>query len=79
MLRPENAVAGNVHHTVAHRSADKHTYLGHDQYSLERGRFRAYSRVQKVDSVVAHPHRQIEYRQQKKEDHNAEKQYVHVA
>ena len=74
MLRPEYAVAGYLHHAVAHGRADKHAYRGNDEYALERGGFGADGGIEEVDGIVAHAHREVKQRQQKQEDDDAKKQ-----
>ena len=71
-------MAGYVHHAVAHRRSDEYAYGGDDDDVLEGCRPRAYGRRQEVDGVVAHSDREVEHREQKQKDDNAEKQYVHL-
>ena len=77
MLRPEDAVAGDIHHAVAHRRADEDADGGHDEYRLEGGRFGADGRVEEIDRVIAHSDRQIEDRQQEEEHNDTQEKNVH--
>ncbi len=70
MLRPENAVAGDIHHAVAHRRSRKHTHGGYEDHRAEARRLRANCRRKKIDSIIAHTHRQVKHRQDEEEDDN---------
>ena len=78
MLRPEYAVAGYIHHAVAHNGANKHSYRSYDHDALERRRARTDGRCHEVDRVVADTHHEVKHSENKQKNYDTQKDIVHT-
>ncbi len=78
MLRTEDTVAGNIHHSVAHSRAYEHSYGGNYKYTLERRRLGTYGGSEKIHRIVANSNHQVENSEHEQKDDYTEKQYIHI-
>ena len=62
ILRSEDTVPCDVHHAITHRRTHKHTDRRNRDDRTKGSGLGTNRRVQEVDRVVTHPHREVENR-----------------
>lgn len=73
ILRTENAVAGYIHHAVAHGGSHEDTHRRNKQHTLQRRGFRSERRRKEVDGIIAHAHPEVEHGEHEKKDNYSDK------
>ena len=74
----ENAMTGNVHHTVRKAGTEEDAYGGNCHDGPETCRLAADGGIQKVYGIVRHSHPQVKEGKGKQKCHNANEKQCHI-